>query len=148
MNFQTLMICLVAGLGSLHATAQTYAIDWYKVAGGGGTSTGGIYEVSGTIGQPDASGAISGGNFAITGGYWALIQVLQTPGAPALKINHAGNVVTVYWQNVEGWNLQQNNSLTAPASWSVNNGAILNGGTNYLMLTNPPGNRFFRLSNP
>ena len=33
------------------AFAQTYSIDWYKVAGGGGTSTGGVYSVSGTIGQ-------------------------------------------------------------------------------------------------
>jgi hypothetical protein len=34
--------------------AQSYSIDWYKVSGGGGTSTGATYQVSGTIGQPDA----------------------------------------------------------------------------------------------
>ena len=34
-----------------NATAQSYSIDWYKIAGGGGTSTGGTYQVSGTIGQ-------------------------------------------------------------------------------------------------
>jgi len=27
--------------------AQSYSIDWYKIAGGGGTSTGGTYQVSG-----------------------------------------------------------------------------------------------------
>ena len=27
--------------------AQSYSIDWYKVSGGGGTSTGGVYSVSG-----------------------------------------------------------------------------------------------------
>jgi hypothetical protein len=27
--------------------AQSYSIDWFKVAGGGGTSTGGTYQVSG-----------------------------------------------------------------------------------------------------
>ena len=36
--------------------AQAYSIDWYKIAGGGGTSTDGTYPVSGTIGQPDAGG--------------------------------------------------------------------------------------------
>ena len=36
--------------------AQSYSIDWYKIAGGGGTSTGGVYSVSGTIGQNDAAG--------------------------------------------------------------------------------------------
>ncbi len=52
--------------------AQQYSIDWYKVAGGGGTSTGGTYSVSGTIGQHDAGGPMTGGNYSLTGGFWAL----------------------------------------------------------------------------
>jgi hypothetical protein len=86
------------------------------VAGGGGTSTGGTYQVGGTIGQPDASGAMTGGNYSLTGGFWALISVVQSPGAPTLYISHSGNTVTVYWQEVSGWTLQQNNNLTAPAN--------------------------------
>jgi hypothetical protein len=43
---------LLVSLVSLFA--QSYSIDWYKIAGGGGTSTGATYQVSGTIGQPDA----------------------------------------------------------------------------------------------
>src|ERR1035437_1377725 len=58
--------------------AQSYSIDWYKIAGGGGTSTGGTYQVSGTIGQPDASGAMAGGNYSLTGGFWSLISIVQT----------------------------------------------------------------------
>ena len=53
--------------------AQSYSIDWYKVSGGGGTSTGGTYSVSGTIGQHDAGGAMTGGNYSLTGGFWASI---------------------------------------------------------------------------
>ena len=41
---------------TISVRAQSYSIDWYKISGGGGTSTGGVYSVSGTIGQPDASG--------------------------------------------------------------------------------------------
>jgi len=130
------------------ANAQSYSIDWYKIAGGGGTSTGGTYQVSGTIGQPDASGAMSGGNYSVTGGFWSLINVVQTPGAPTLNISHSGNTVTVYWQDVSGWNLQQNGNLATPTGWSANNSATLIGGTNYLNLTNPAGNLFFRLKNP
>ena len=48
--------------------AQQYSIDWYKLSGGG-TSTGGVYSVSGTIGQPDASGAMTGGDYSSTGGF-------------------------------------------------------------------------------
>ena len=128
--------------------AQQFSIDWHKVAGGGGTSTGGTFAVSGTIGQPDAGGAMSGGNFSVTGGFWALINVVPTPGAPTLSISRHGNVVTVYWQDASGWNLQQNGNLAIPAGWSANGSAVLTGGTNYLNLTNATGNVFFRLKNP
>jgi hypothetical protein len=65
--------------------AQQYSIDWYKISGGGGTSNGGVYSVSGTIGQHDAGGPMTGGNYSLTGGFWALYAV-QTPGAPLLTI--------------------------------------------------------------
>ncbi len=146
-----LMVALLSTINSQLSTAraQSYSIDWSTIDGGGGTSTGGTYSVSGTIGQPDASGALSGGNYSITGGFWALIQVVQTPGAPTLYISRASNVTTVYWQNVSGWNLIQNGNLATPvASWSASSSPTLTGGSNYLSITNPVGNVFFRLKNP
>ncbi len=129
--------------------AQSYSIDWHKIAGGGGTSTGGVYSVSGTVGQHDAGGPLTGGNYSVTGGFWSLIQVVQTPGAPPLYISHAGNTVTVYWQDVVGWNLIQSGNLTTPiGSWSASSSPTLTNGTNYLSLVNPSGNLFFRLKNP
>ena len=128
--------------------AQSYSIDWCKVSGGGGTSTGGVYAVSGTIGQPDASGAMTGGNYSLTGGFWALISVVQTSGAPTLYISHSGNSVTVYWQAVSGWSLQQNNNLPLPANWTASGGVTPLNGTNYLNISSPTGNLFFRLKNP
>ncbi len=131
------------------AHAQSYSVDWYKIAGGGGTSTGATYSVTGTIGQHDASSAMSSGNYSVTGGFWSLINVVQTPGAPTLFVSHSNNVVKVYWQNVSGWNLIQNNNLTIPVvSWSASSAPTLTGGTNYLSVTNPLGNLFFRLKNP
>jgi len=133
---------------ALSASAQSYNISWYKVAGGGGTSTNGQYSLSGTIGQPDASGAMSGGNYSVTGGFWAFLSVVQTPGAPTLFISYSANAVTVYWQNVTGWNLQQNNNLNVPLGWSINSSWTTSNGTNYLNITAPKGNEFFRLNNP
>lgn len=47
-----------------------YDLSWHSVDGGGVTfSTGGEFEVSGTIGQPDA-GVMAGGDFTLTGGFW------------------------------------------------------------------------------
>jgi hypothetical protein len=142
------LILLLGLLIPVLSQAQSYSIDWYKVAGGGGTSTGGTYQVSGTIGQHDASGPMTGGNYSLTGGFWALISVVQMPGAPTLYISHSGNTVTVYWQAVSGWTLHQNGSLANTNGWSLNSSWSASNGTNYLNLTSPTGNLFFRLSNP
>jgi hypothetical protein len=143
-----ILFCLLACACCLPAWAQQYSINWYKVAGGGGTSSGGQYMVSGTIGQPDASGALSGGNYSLTGGFWALIQVVQTSGAPILYISHSGSTVTIYWQNVSGWTLHQNGNLATPTGWTQNNSWTTSNGTNYLNVSSATGNLFFRLSNP
>jgi hypothetical protein len=121
--------------------AQSYSIDWYKVAGGGGTSSNGQYTVSGTIGQPDASGAMSGGNYSVTGGFWSLFAV-QTPGAPILTISYSGNQAIVSWPlSATGWTLQTNNNL-ATGTWGNYAGSVVNNNA-----TNSPtaGNLFFRL---
>ena len=130
------------------ANAQ-YSIDWYKVAGGGGTSTGGTYQVSGTIGQPDASGAMTGGNYSLTGGFWSLISVVQTGGLPNLTITHAGNSVIVSWLDTGSYTLQQNSNLAASAGWTTSGYTITTAnGTNSITITQPTGNLFFRLANP
>jgi hypothetical protein len=53
-----------------------YAIAWYTVDGGGGTSTGGNYTLDGTIGQADA-GSLSGGRYTLSGGYWIAAASVQ-----------------------------------------------------------------------
>jgi hypothetical protein len=125
---------------------QSYSVDWYKVAGGGGTSTGGTYQVSGTIGQHDAGGPMTGGNYSLAGGFWALISVVQTPGLPNLIITHSGNSVMVSWPNTGSYTLQQNANLAlangwAPSGYSINTA----NGTNYVTISPPTGNLFFRL---
>ena len=127
--------------------AQSYSIDWYKTAGGGGTSTGGTYQVSGTIGQPDAGGPMTGGNFSLTGGFWALFAV-QTPGLPNLTITFVGpNSVVVSWLNTGSYTLQTNGNLNT-SSWIGYGGPInTSNGTNSVTISPPTGNWFFRLKN-
>src|ERR1039457_7002310 len=106
------IFCFIFLLSPAFLLAQQYSIDWSKVAGGGGTSTGGTYQVTGTIGQPDAGSAMSGGQYSVTGGFWSLIAVIQTAGALKLTIAHSGNSVTVSWPlGSGGFALQQNNNV-------------------------------------
>ena len=126
--------------------AQSYSIDWYKVAGGGGSSTNGQFALSGTIGQHDASGALSGGNYSLTGGFWALISVVQTAGVPNLIVIPNGpNSVQVLWPNTGTFTLQQN-SILMSNGWTTSGYTITTAnGTNSITITPPVGNLFFRL---
>ena len=138
-----------AALFTWNAAAQNYSIDWYKIAGGGGTSAGATYQVTGTIGQPDASGAMTGGSYSLTGGFWSLISVVQMPGVPNLSIAQSGNSVIVSWPNTGSYTLQQNNNLAPPGGWSTSGYSITTAnGTNSISITSPMGNLFFRLANP
>lgn len=67
------LLCLasLAGLVGLAGSASAQlSISRFTVDGGGGASTGGVFSVGGTIGQPDA-GQMTGGSFALAGGFWA-----------------------------------------------------------------------------
>src|SRR5215212_3016708 len=116
--------------------AQNYSIDWMTIDGGGGTSTGGVYSVSGTIGQPDA-GRMSGGNFTLDGGFWGIIAAVQTPGAPLLRIvRTATNTVVVAWPSPStGFNLQRN-AVVGTANWlGVTNAVSVVGSENQIIVT-------------
>ena len=131
------------------ATQAQFRIDWFTVDGGGGTSTGGVYSVSGTVGQPEAGGVITGGNYSLTGGFWSLFAV-QTPGAPTLRIFlTATNTAVVAWPSPSaGYTLQSNTNL-GTTNWSaVSNAVIVIGGENQVIVSSPSGNRYFRLSHP
>ncbi len=51
--------------------ANDFAVPWWTVDGGGKTSQGGPYTLSGSAGQPDAGGA-SGGSYALHSGFWSI----------------------------------------------------------------------------
>jgi hypothetical protein len=69
--FATVMLVVTAVSAQLAGSGPE--INWYTIDGGGGTSTGGSFSLSGTIGQPDAGGPMTGGGpggFSLTGGFW------------------------------------------------------------------------------
>jgi hypothetical protein len=138
------------GLGFVYADEPVFSIDYYSIDGGGGTSTGGVYSVTGTIGQPDA-GAMSGGQFTLEGGFWSVIAAVQTPGAPLLSIfRMTTNMVAISWPSPStGWTLQQNTNSVSSLNWSNVTATIQDDGTTKTLIINPPaGNRFYRLRSP
>jgi hypothetical protein len=125
-----------------------YAIDWFTIDGGGGQSSGGAYTLNGTIGQPDAATS-SGGRYTLHGGFWSAFAVVQTEGAPALRILRNGASVILAWPNPSiGFQLQESPSLTTPNWTDVNIVPGIVGDERQVSQTLAPGNRFYRLRRP
>jgi len=76
-KFLTAALPLAATVATLLLPVQSasaqFSIPWSTIDDGGGTSNGGAFVVSGTVGQPDAGpGAVgmTGGTFTLVGGFW------------------------------------------------------------------------------
>jgi hypothetical protein len=150
----TTLLVLTAVCVGFHAQAQTnYAVDWFTIDGGGGTSTGGVYAVSGTTGQPDA-GHMSGGPFTLDGGFWGIVAAIQTEGAPTLSVELTNGWVKVSWPApAPDWVLTETNRLTgvgslpcpqvSAAQYQTNAGRIF-----ILTAPQPAQNRYYRLRKP
>jgi hypothetical protein len=133
---------------SARAQSTNYNISWYTIAGGGGTSSGGNFTVSGTVGQ-HATATMSGGNYSLTGGFWSIIAAIQTPGAPQLVVTLAGKQATISWlAPATGFVLEESPNLTS-GSWSGYS-TTLTTNEGVISATVPAGTgyQFFRLRNP
>ena len=134
---------LLLSLWAWCVDAQTnYSIDWLTIDGGGGTSTGGVYSVSGTIGQPDAGPVMTGGTFSLQGGFWALPVAVQVTNAPTLFIVPAApGFATITWAPpTPGFVLQASPILVPPAWTNAPSGA-----TNPVVVPATPPTKFYRL---
>jgi hypothetical protein len=138
---KTLALCSIITTFCFAAVAQ-YSIDWFTIDGGGGTSTGGVYSVSGTIGQPDAGAPMTNGQYSVTGGFWALPTAVQVTGAPTLTIAAAApGTASISWTpNTPGFVLQESWSL-APANWTNS----LSAATNPIVVPATLPAKFYRL---
>jgi hypothetical protein len=91
--------------------AADYDLSWYTIDGGGDMwSTGGGFELSGTIGQPDAAAVMTGGGFALTGGFWSLGAGGEAPPGCVGDLNCDGSITfgdinpfVLYLSNFATW---------------------------------------------
>jgi hypothetical protein len=67
-------VVLLLTASALAASEAGYQLNWYTVDGGGGSSSAGVYTLSGTIGQAYA-GVLSGGTYSLVGGFWGGAKV-------------------------------------------------------------------------
>lgn len=89
---ETIRISLLAAFVIIAAAADVsadYQVVWSTIDGGGGTSTGGQYSLTGTIGQADAAYS-EGGRYEVLGGFW--------PGGPLCIVDFEQfSIFAEYW---------------------------------------------------
>jgi hypothetical protein len=137
MKIQALALVFLASISCLPAPAQRYAIDWYKVSGGGGTSTNGQYLVRGTAGQPDASGAMTRGRYAVIGGFWRPVSnVLPIEATPVLTWTSPAPIT--YGMALGPGQLNATANVPGAFAYTPAAGAILGAGTSSLSVIFTP----------
>lgn len=143
-------------------------------ASNGGTAHNGV---DGTINDGDNSTFVEGVNYAIfenvtpdangnITGFWTpnpgstvagegdfnglqLVTIsVSEPSTVALTISQSGGTFKVSWPYPStGWTLQQNSDLTT-GNWTPSGGVANDGTNNFITITSPKGNLFFRLNGP
>ena len=133
-----LLLSTIAYQLSTPSAHAQYSIDWFTIDGG-------VYSVSGTIGQPDAGGPMTGGNYSLIGGFWALPMAIQVTGAPTLTIvsSTPGNATISWTPNTPGFVLQETWSLS-PTNWTNS----ISGSTNPIIVPTTVPSKFYRLFKP
>jgi hypothetical protein len=95
------MVTAILGVLLLDLVASgqgTYDAEWHTVDGGGGVSTGSIFMVRGTAGQPDAD-VSSGLIYTVQGGFWGGAQGPPTAVTLAsFTATPVGDNILVEWE--------------------------------------------------
>jgi hypothetical protein len=63
------VLLLVASVASA-ANPGPYDLSWWTVDSSGGSSSGGDYALTGTLGQAEAGTTSSGSEYTVAGGFW------------------------------------------------------------------------------
>ncbi len=146
LHFVRLGLAIAAGLVTVLVAWSAPDSSSRSIASGGGTSSGGSFTISGTIGQADA-GLAAGGAFAVEGGFWGGAYAVQSVAAPFLSITGVGANFLFIWSDANGsFVLESANSLTAPVTWTfVPNAPVDSNGQRSVTLPGTSGVRFYRL---
>jgi hypothetical protein len=142
-------MALIAGtvlLGTQSSPGQDFSIDAFSIEALSATSSGEGFILTGSIGEPE-SDLMTGGEFSLKGGFWAVVTAVQTPGSPRLSVEltEAGNVRIAWPEEYENYKLQQSFTLQIGSWTQVTNAPSAINGRLEVQLVPSGGQHFFRL---
>ena len=150
MKSKTFYAAIACAATIITCSAQDFALEASAISAGGGQGSSSDFELAATIGQVDA-GSMSGGDFALDGGFWSIIAAVDTQGAPSLTISASGDQVTLSWPEAgsAGFGLEVANALAISpetTTWTpVNATPQTNNGVVSVQLPLAEGPQFYRL---
>jgi hypothetical protein len=151
MNTKDIFLLTLAVLALERTAGAQFSLNWLTLDGGGNASSGGSFTVRGTMGQPDAAPALTGGSFRLEPGFWSGVTVLQTPGAPTLKISFIGGGLAILsWPaNVSGFTLEETATVEQPNSWIATPQPVADTATEHTVTVPAVGvTKCYRLTKP
>jgi len=151
-SFKSGFVVAMGCLGTMASLAQSggpFAVPSSVIAGGSGTSTSGVFQVSGTVGQPVTGGPLTNGGFRLASGFWPQVHLLQLPDGPPLKIRLEPGQFVISWPVTPGsFRLQTTSNAADKSSWVDSaNPLVVVGDENtvaFRPIFNPPS-QYFRL---
>jgi hypothetical protein len=139
--------CAFATAALVAVAVETFEVEYGGVGGGGGTSSGGDFVLTGGIGGI-GDGRSAGGAFTLEGGSLAMFMVVQTAGAPRLTLTRSGDDVIISWPvTAIGFGLEQTGDLTTPAWGGTGLTPVVVGEAYQVTVPANSSSKFFRLLN-
>ena len=121
-----------------------YRIAWWNTASGGSRATGGVYRVTGTVGQATPGVTAKAGVYSVTSGFQVI--VLQEAQAPELRIVSSRGQVVLAWSDATGlFVLEETTNLSKPEWNAVAQAPRLTGEERRVTVPAESRDRFFRL---
>lgn len=149
-NYRVAITACALGLSLCGLRAQSVYLDSLAGNCASGTSTAGVYTLTGSI-QPSAA-RVHSSDFTIDTGSWSFVAVIQDPGAPVLSVRMTQtNTFLASWPMAStGFELAASSEITS-ANWPKVNvpSCVVVMGENriekHVVLPTPVGKKFYRL---
>ena len=121
---------------ALAGAAEDLSIDWYTVAGGGGSTSAGEFSVSGTVGQPEAGMLMAYCcRLSLFGGYWSQFIDVNQPDGPRLCLHFTPtNTFLLSWPAYHADYLLQKKPAAVPGWSDITASPVVVEGENQVLL--------------
>ncbi len=141
-----LAVAVVLTVDSWGQSGAPFSLHSFTVSPGGGVSRGGEFNLAGIIGQQVAQPVLTGGAFRLEPGLWSVPTIVQTPGAPSVRIRlHTANQAILSWPvSVNGFTLE---ACADPGLgvWTPVDQAVQDTATEHTVTVPTMGNQCYRL---